>query len=475
MLTAFTIAGHDVLQYVRLPSIEITDELNARNTCRFQLHDRSGQYRPAEGQPVSISWDLTVIFAGTIDHLVERILPGTPALSLDVDCVDFNQLCDRHIVTAEYLNQTLKAVVQGLLANNLAGEGLTLDAAMETGPTLDHIVFPDVTVTQALNSVSELTGYAWYIDYAKVLHVFSREFFAAPFPLDDLALWRNLTVSRARDQYRNQQYVIGGQDIANAQAEQFHGDSKQTSFVVALPIALVPTVEEDRGAGFIMKTVGIRSVESGKDWYWNQGETSVSQDDAGTKLSSTDTLRVTYQGFFDIKVQGRDQGAIDERAAVEGGTGLYEAVEKAEEITRSVLAIEKSDGLLRRFARIATTIDYETFAPGLRAGQLQPVNLLRHRLVGTYLIVKVELSEVSATVLRYRVSAVNGEAVGGWVEFFRKLVEAGRKTELNANQVIMYLRNFQEGLQSAETFSSATAATRCGMVGDPVGFAEVCA
>jgi hypothetical protein len=52
---------------------------------------------------------------------------------------------------------------------------------------------------------------------------------------------------------------------------------------------------------------------------------------------------------------------------------------------------------------------------------------------------------------------------------------AGGKTVVIPNQVIMYLRSFLEGFGTYETFSSSTAATVCGMVGDPVGFAEVCA
>lgn len=458
MISSFTIAGINQIGKLRLPSIRITDEVNARNTAEFGLVDTAGAYRPLVGQEIMLYWETALIFAGLIHDLEETNAPASGvARFFKVQCVDYTLLCDRRTINVEYSNLTLKAVVQDFVTTYLAADGVTLDATMETGPTLEHLVFPDIAISQALNELSELTGFQWYIDYTKVLHVFSQAYFAAPVVLDDLAYWRDLSVTRSLGQYRNLQIVRAGEDISDVQTEEFHGDSKQGSFATSMPVALVPTVKVNT----VVKTIGLRNVDSGKDWYWNAGDNQISQDSGGTKLASTDTLTVLYQGFFPIKNKARVQRAIDERVAVEGfGTGIYEAVEDASEINRLSLATDKALGLLRRYAAIPPTVTFKTKQDGYRAGQVLSVNLLKHNLRGHFLIQRVEIEDMSGKEFWYQIDCVDGESAGGDIDFFRKLVESGQNT-LRPNEVIDNLVNLDDaiGLTDSLTVTVGTGAS----------------
>lgn len=470
MITSFTIGGVNQVAKIRLPSVRITDELNERNTAEFALVDTAGAYRPLVGQEVKLYWNTALVFAGLIHDLEERNAPAAGiARFFSVQCVDYTILCDRRIINVEYNNLTLKAVVQDFVTTYLAADGVTLDPTMETGPRLEHLVFPDVSISQALNELSELTGFQWYIDYNKVLHTFSQAYFAAPYVLDDLAYWRDLLVKSSLGKYRNLQIVRAGEDISDVQTEEFHGDGKQPSFTTSMPVALAPTVKVNT----VVKTVGILNVDSGKDWYWNAGSNQISQDTAAAKLLSTDTLTVLYQGFFPIKNKARAQKAIDDRIAVEGfGTGVYEAVEDAQEINRLSLATDKAIGLLRRYATIPPTLSFKTKQDGYRAGQVLTVKLLKHNLAAAFLIQRVEIEDMSGKEFWYQIECLDGESAGGDVNFFRKLVESGKKFTLRDNEVIDNLVNLDDLVGCTDLITVSTSTGQTGEWGTTPEFDE---
>lgn len=76
------------------------------------------------------------------------------------------------------------------------------------------------------------------------------------------------------------------------------------------PFMTAPTVKVNG----ITKTVGVRGVDSGKDWYYTPGGIVVWQDDAATPLSSSDTLTISYTGGkpLDAWCSGRHVGAKEQ-------------------------------------------------------------------------------------------------------------------------------------------------------------------
>ena len=409
------------------------------------------------------------IFAGSISRISESQHVGTSGLWYEIECADYNELCDRHFVARAYDNQTLGQIVTDIVTQDLAGEGIST-AGVETGPTITRAVFNYSTVTAAFNDLSDLTGLSWYIDYNKTLYFRSRNSNLAPFGLTATSKnWRNLRVERTREQYRNRQYLRAGQDLTSTRTENFAGDGKRRTFTLSYPVGKVPTITVNG----VAKTVGIRTVDSGKDFYWNKGSPDIVQDDAGTLLTSTDTLAVTYQGLFPIIVASENAAEISARAALMGGTGVYESVDEAAEIDSNSLAIDYANGLLRRFGVIPTVVTFETDTAGLAAGQLININIPVHGLSGDFLIESVETNDINARLLRYQVKALSGERLGGWDEFFRKLSDTGGSLVLRENEVLLMLRTFGESmvLSDAMTTTAVAPETRVGYA--LVGFSEV--
>lgn len=469
MAIVLTIGGVDKTSLLRVDSLQLTDTLNARDTCSFNLLDKTGTYRPVVGQE-SIITDGARVFAGTIDEPDETAIPGSSALEFQCSCVDYNQIPDRHLVARVYENQTLGAIVRDIVTQDLAGEVITV-IKVQDGPTITKAVFNYRTATEAFNDLAELTGYAWNIDYYKDLAFFARETNLAPFSLTDTSKnFRNMSVKPTRGQYRNKQYIRAGQDITDPRTDSFKGNGKDKSYVLNFAVAKVPTVKVNG----VDKTKGIRGLETGKDFYWSKGEKEITQDDAGTPLASTDTLDVTYQGLFPIILVSQSDSEISSRQAVEGGTGIYEAIEDDQSIDSQSLATQKADGLLRRFGRIPRIIEFETDTVGLAAGQLITINVTRHNLNAQFLIDSVAAWDVEGKFLRYRVRALDGESLGSWVDFFKKLAEAGRKFVIRENEVLVLLRRSTDTVILTDTFTATSSAYAVAEVGTAiVGFSEV--
>lgn len=456
-----TIGGIDKTGLYSIGSLSISDQLNARNTCSFSLSDKTGAYRPAVGAEVIITDGATRIFAGSIDSIGEENPLGTAALTLNVECVDYNQIADRHLVARVYetANQTLRDIVLDIVAKDLAGEGITT-VNVQTGPVIDKAVFNYLSAAEAFNDLAELTGFAWSIDYNKDLHFFARETNLASFSISD-ALYncRAITVSRTREWYRNRQLIRAGQDITDSRTENFKGDGSSKTFVTGFPVAKVPTVTVNA----VSKTVGIRGVDTGKDWYWNKGTNEISQDDAGTALTTSDTLAVTYQGFFPIIISSQSDTEISARAAAEGGSGIYEAIEDQPDLDTVELAAEKADSLLRRYGVIPQICEIETDKAGLAAGQLLTINVAAHSITAQYLIESVEIADAGdGDRLRYFVRALSGEAMGSWADFFRKLAAAGRKFVIRENEVLVLLRRFSDAVAFTDSMTSENKISELG-------------
>jgi hypothetical protein len=92
---------------------------------------------------------------------------------------------------------------------------------------------------------------------------------------------------------------------------------------------------------------------------------------------------------------------------------------------------------LRKHGVIPQTVRFETDCPGLRPGQLLPVDIPAAGLGDNYLVESVNMRDLQGRINRYRVSAVSGDALGGWLEWFSALARQAQKFVLyDEDQVI---------------------------------------
>lgn len=450
----FTISGQKVS--VLRNTLNIENSLGERSTCSFQVKDMGGRLQFVKGQPVQVFDDeQALIFAGFIDSAEESYAaPGVKMHS--IACVDNHYLADKRIVARGWENVTAGAIVRDLIDYWLADEGITI-GEVQDGPVILEAVANYRPASEVLDSLAEKAGFIWWIDALKRLFFVSRETFTAPWDAEAGAGLKDVRVESANPYYRNRQYVKGGRDLTDPQTEVRKGDGTATAFVVGFPIAKVPTIEVSRnGAPWVEQTVGIKGVDEGKDWYWNKGSNTITQDMNAEPLGPDDRIRVTYQGEYDIVVLTEDGNAIDQLQALEnGGTGVVEYVEEDMNINSREAAFQLANAKLRQYAVLGRRLRYRTRRRGLRPGQLQRVNLPGHNLRNSEMLIEGVTVRTEGPLVWYEVSAVEGPGQGSWSRIFRALATRGQafveRVNIGESKTVVLLHSVSESWGWTET------------------------
>lgn len=342
---------------------------------------------------------------------------------------------------------------------------------IQDGPIVSRAVFPYVQVSKGLDDLAELAGFSWWITADKKLNFVSRETFRAPWNITDTSPIRAVKVRTNKDKYRNRQYIRAGRDVTDPQQESFAGDGKRQTFVVGFGIAQVPTVTLDT----VVQTVGIREIDTGKQWYWSKSEKEITQDQSGVPITDVNTLVVDYRGYFPILVVADSGSAISKRKAVEGGTGIYESIDQDASIDSATAALDIANGKLRKYARLSKELTFETDKAGLQAGQIINVTQSIHNITSDeFLIDNVTISEYTPNGdLRYQVHAVDGEALGGWTNFFKALANQGGNISIRENEVLVKLKSAIDTVGAKDTLVISKGAPESRIGYAMIGFAEV--
>jgi hypothetical protein len=387
---------------------------------------------------------LGLVFSGVIDRPASKYLSlASNAKIHQISCTDWHNIGDRRIIAKIYTNTLAGNIVKDFITNYLAAEGVTA-GTIQDGEIVSEAVFNYVTITRALDSLAELTGFEYYFDEKKALHFFHRATNYNDTVITETSDVKNLQVEPVAEEYRNRQFIRAGMDTTDPQTETAKGDGSTKIFPVAYPLSKVPTVKVNG----ITQTVGIRGVETGKQWYWSKGDNTISQDDSGTPLTSSQTITITYQGLFDIVVVSHDQAEISRMQGIEGGTGIHEHVIDDPYLTDRGSAFDSAAAKLARYAKVGNKVTFDTKIKGLRAGQLIPVKLASFGIDDYFLIESVRASELGTSdgKILYSVSVVDGSATGGWAKFFKQLANKGQafvlRENIQENEVLTTLASF---------------------------------
>jgi hypothetical protein len=332
--------------------------------------------------------------------------------------VNLSDIFERTIVHGSYDTVAAGDIVKDLLTTFFSAESITT-TNVEDGPVLPLIEFNYINMSDALNDLAAYSGLSWYIDFDKDIHFYSRTAEPAPWGLTDTsANFRHFKVNRNREGYRNVQYITNAKGTTGARTESFVGDGAKKSCTLGYPVAFAPLVNQN-GTD---RSVGVKGVDTGKEWYWSQGSDTIVQDDSETTPIDGEPIVVAYEGLIDIVTKVENGDEVDARRAIEGGSGKYEAVESNEGMIGKDLTVQRGASLLRLNGKLPDKVTFETDVDGLRAGMAIPIDVTRHDVDAVLLISKITAEDVDGKFLRYTVTAINGEATGGWAGFFRSSI-----------------------------------------------------
>jgi hypothetical protein len=432
-MRTYTIAGQSVT--VQRSSLNYNDRRNERTTCSFTVVEPT--FEIDVGMEVWVKEGADTVFAGTIDNLKEY---GKNEKYVAVSCVDFSQLIDKRAIPLTFVNTLAGNIARAFITEKFAEEGITA-GTIHDGPVITKAVFPYDNGNIAMNYLADLTGFSWSIDHNKRLNFYDRSTYLAPFSLTDKSLnYEGMQVQKTRGQYRNQQYVRGGKDLTQEIVKEKptpKPDGVSKTFVVRLPIALKPRIFID-DIEVDPSLIGVNGFDKNKKYYFSFGSNTITQDDAEPILTEVQKLEITYRGLYPMRVAAENAEGITERKAIEGGSGIYENVVDEESLDTREAAFEFANAKLDKFSVIPKVITFNTHEPGLKAGQLLPIQNTKFRLDGSYLIESVTARD-NGGLTQYAVKCLDGSTLGGWEQFFKSLIKGNKKLVIRENEILVLL------------------------------------
>lgn len=440
----FTIDGtvRDILQ-----AWSISEQLNERGTMRFGVKSMDATYRPGLREEVDFTWSSRHYFAGHIHHTDESALGaiGYGVVPIQTLCgaTDFNALPDRRQVAMTLTAGTLKSMLVGFVIEKLDIYGVTLDPAQVNGPTIaDDLVFATGNLTDVLNKLSVITGYAWNISYDKVLSMFAPGTEAAPFNLvdGDSRVIGDVRVSPTTVEYGNHITVRYTKD-ADAAYVYFEMDNLPVdgaTFTVA-------------GATFTFKNtpVGDRDVQiqGSVNATLAEVETAIAAlDEVSANQTSSTLVTVTAAeagaagNSINVSVEGEDDdfrwtapgvpnashfyngqdptltgvAIAQDIPAQEGGDNLYEKTYTHPEVESQATADALAAGYLVQSLVQPREIRYRTRLHGIHPGQQQSIQVTGRNIGAgsppgsACLITQVQISPEGSALYNYDITAVEG-------------------------------------------------------------------
>ena len=416
----------------RSPSPRIQKQLNGRDEFECTLLSSTG-YVPALGESVQVYFERGLQFGGSVherdvEFLTER--SGQHTVS-KIRCVDHSAIAHRRRVFEVFEDVSAGAIVRFIIFKYLAAEFVE-PGDIQEGPLVTRMV-ANMSVAEALDELSEKSGFFWNISATFVLNFFARTTKPSPFTIDSSnAVFRHIRGSRTRNQYRNVQYVDGGRGVTDPRGERFRGDSLQRTFHVEYPLFKTPMISRNGQP----QTVGIRGIDSEKDWYWNAGETAIGQDPLGDLLGANEVLEVFYVGRFNLLQIVEDTSAILERQAVEGGSGRHEQLDRDDQLDGQDLVQDKGLALLSHYGTLDDVAEFGTDIAGLDTGQLLTINVPALILEGPFLITQMDISWMARSTRRFRVTATTGELKGRAEEFFTRLLGSRQSIAIREGEIL---------------------------------------
>jgi len=385
--------------------------------------DRFGSIK--RGQPVYLFSSVTGdVFGGYIDTLTTSSQPGVPGTPYcwSATCASWQGLAKRRVVPPA-IPQVLTNVDGDVAFRTIVLDYLSDDGVSVTAPT----GLPQITIACAVGAnigqlldqvVSALTtatsAYYWTTDAWRNFILATRVATAAPWNVSDgsdlfagdTPYLQSIVVSA--NQLANNVYFIGQSTLLNALNAKFNGDGTTTVFNTPLDIGAAPTITLNTAS----QTVGILGVDSGKQWYWSQGSTAITQDASGTVLAATDTLVVSYLTATPAVAQAPNVGSLQQLQAIEGTSANYDY---STSITNPILPADLlalANGYEAEYGEPATTCQFYTLRPGLATGQLQTIALPDAGIPSaSYLIATLQMTLLN-NVIVWQYTAFGGANIG---------------------------------------------------------------
>lgn len=384
--------GINILTAVQMGSVSIQDTLGQPVTANITFIN----FEPRIGDRIRIKFYEQVIFAGTIDH-VEKSSPDLRIFLYVCDCLDYSQVLYRRKLRRNFTNVPIPNIIDSLLDNELSGEPIHM-GTIQSRATVPLVDAHNASMFDVLRDVATATGQTMYLDFTGGIQMRG--------------------TPDAWDRGRTDDSLLGQADFVLDEFGQPIPTEDGTGFI----LAETSTEESFSVLGESSILLDGTGIKSDRETYRNVMTVIVT----GTPAENQDGLTVTQQR--------RNEDQIAERAAIEGGTGIYEEIEEIthptsnDAIALTLLGIGYARLRLATSGTLRQTISCQVRGYGFRAGQIGEVNLPTFGLIGSFIIQKVSIQERDGRYLFHNLELVSTSTQQRAYEAWLGIVKGGKVT-----------------------------------------------
>jgi len=447
-----TIDAVDVTAQIKMGSLRKEDNINNKvDRLSFTIESYTGNtFTPALDSEVLLYIDAVKQYGGRIVSFNESV-QSDKLIQYEIECQDYSQDANRLLIQEQFEDESVEDIIDFLVTNYASDFTV---ANVSCSIVITSITFDRITLVQALDKLSKLTNFSYYIDYDKDIHFFQRSTEAAPFGLTDTSgnyVQDSIQISRDISQLRNRVFILGGDIRGESRTEKFNGDTVKKTFVLGNKFAELPTVT----VGGVSKTVGLDFIddEAGYDCFWSYSQKYIRFKDTTIPAAGTNNIEVTGIPLFRLAMRVEDPTSIDLY-------GIYEFAAEDRSITTREEAKTFGIAQLEAYADDIVEGGFKTYTPGLRSGQYITIQSDFRGWEESFLIQKVSLTMLNAETYVYNVQLATLRTVG-IVDFLINLLLSGKENVGDASTEVLEKAIFET---ETVTFGEVTTVS---LVHDP--------
>lgn len=327
------IGGNDFSHQRKQGSEKIVENIqNQGNTLTVSVTKRAGQNTPIGGQTISMNDVINsrTLFNGYVTKITPQEYGIGNYIIYKVEAMDHTYVLANKEAQESYENMTLGAIVADLLTNIDAGYGIT-GTNVAAGPVISTINFNHISIRQCFENLAKLTGYIWWIDYAKDVHFIDPTGGVATAPekiTDTSGNHESIAIHTDVTQVKNDIIVLGGTQESANYPQVIVGDGSAREWLLLYPVQTMVSVELSLGGGaYVAQTFGIDPKDDETLFYsmYSPDRGSIRLSSGSTTLGATDKLRVTFTYPIPVITEVQSPASILAMKNIEGGDGIHKA------------------------------------------------------------------------------------------------------------------------------------------------------
>lgn len=421
--------------------------------CDFELVDKNLEGAPfiwgtMKGTKVQIYEDGILKFGGQIDVPQTWKINNHPIYGEKIVCIDWMGILQHRTINKSYPRSLISDIAKDFIDSFLYNDGFWYDSLSIPDTTLKYasINYNYTFADKAFAELAGLINWLFWIGPDKKVYFREQSLNTSTIQLienETNYLPRSLVVEEDPSEYRTKQILRDVNALTDLITEKASPTpDKDRAYRVSFPLnqkpeiylSLLENIDDPLETERVDPgEVGISGLDTGLTFYWNKDSTEILHDKDADEIPNLHYLVVKYVGKYKIDIIEQDDTAVTSRSLIEGGSGLYENVEKASNIEGISIAESLAEAYLDKYSgNIPLKIGFASYTMDIPNGYFMDVILpsfnIESRISagGGFLVMDKRYMDNGAGLFLKTYVLVDGAPIGGWIDYVKRQ-SAGEK------------------------------------------------